>query len=294
MVKTQSRQATSDIMDTGKKTEAAPPVTWKRSTTFLPGGGSILHALAIIRHLSEADESRGVTAIAKDLRISPSSCFNILKTLVSQDVIEFHPLTKTYTIGYGLLDTVRKSLGRSRILTLAAPGMRQLADKYSTAVGLWQINQTGRPLLIWLAENEASIRIHLMIGQRLPPLAGAVGRCVAAHRRPPPGEFSRMYAKLRLHQDLTPEAYMKEIEKAKQRGFAVDSDCYMRGVTSVAAPILDAADEVTHCLSATMFTGQHDKGDIPVIGEELRALANRMPVFTRGDLRPGRGKTAPG
>ena len=47
--------------------------------------GSVVQALAILRHLSEASKPLGVTAVARALGISPSSCFNLLKTLVAED-----------------------------------------------------------------------------------------------------------------------------------------------------------------------------------------------------------------
>jgi DNA-binding IclR family transcriptional regulator len=240
------------------------------------GCGSIVHALTILRHLSRTGGSQGVTAIARELDISPSSCFNILKTLVGQDVIEFSEADKTYSVGYGLLRIVRGSLTHNRILPLLTPGMRKLADRFSTAVGLWSVGRNSRPLLIWIAETEASIRIHLTVGQRLPALAGAVGRCIAAHRPPPPAEFSRLFAKLRLDQPMAEEQYLAEIEQARKRGYSIDAGTYMQGVTTVAAPILTAgSDAAFSCLSATMFTGQHPRKELATIGEELRILAAR-------------------
>jgi DNA-binding IclR family transcriptional regulator len=266
-------------MDTLKKSEAGrsgnPPREPGR------GGGSIVHALAILRCLSESGENLGVTAIARRLSISPSSCFNILKTLVAQDVVEFSRNDKTYRMGYGLLHIVRESLHHNRVLPLLTPGMRKLADKFSTAIGLWS-TRTERPLLVWIAETESSIRIHLTMGQRLPPLAGAVGRCVAAHRNLPLGEFARLFAKLRLNQPVSQNDYLKEIELARKRGFSIDADCYMQGVTTVAVPIASSSGELAFCLSATMFTGQHSRKELPIVGEELRALAARAAVISQG------------
>jgi DNA-binding IclR family transcriptional regulator len=260
------------VLATSSRRVAAPPATTRKA-------GSISYAFAIIRYLSESGESLGVTAIAKQLHISPSSCFNILKTLVAEEVVEFHPKTKVYTIGYGLLNTVRDSINRNRVLPLLAPGMRDLADKYSMAIGLWRVNRSDRPLLIWIADAEASIRIHLTIGQRLPILAGAVGRCVAAHYNPPHSEFSRLFAKLRLPEPVSQDTYRKEIERARKNGYAVDAGAYYRGVSSVAVPIVDPHGELGYCLSATMFTGQHGKDEIPVIASDLQELAGRAAVI---------------
>jgi DNA-binding IclR family transcriptional regulator len=264
-------------MQSSKKTSGGQTVA---ESTDTGRGGSIVQALAILRHLSSTGQSIGVTAIAKQLKLSPSSCFNILKTLVGQDLVEFSQIGKTYSIGFGLLHIVRESLNHNRVLPLLAPGMRKLADKFHTAVGLWRISRIERPLLVWLAETEGSIRIHLTMGQRLPLLAGSVGRCVAAHRVYPPAEFARLFSKLRLAQPISVEEYEREIALARKRGFAVDAGVYMQGVTSISAPVVGDDGELAFCLSATMFLGQHPKRQLPVIGEELRALAQRAPLIS--------------
>src|ERR1700743_836213 len=133
-------------MSRNQKTEGAGAAA--KSADASQGGGSIIYALAILRYLSESGDSIGVTALAKRLNISPSSCFNILKTLVSQDVVEFSQRDKTYTIGYGLLHIVHELLSHNRLVPQLAPGMRKLADKYSAAVGLWRVSSNERPVLI--------------------------------------------------------------------------------------------------------------------------------------------------
>ena len=65
-----------------------------------PKVGSITHAFAILRHLSTATAPEGVTTIARSLGISPSSCFNILKTLAAEEYVDFNPQTKAYTLGW--------------------------------------------------------------------------------------------------------------------------------------------------------------------------------------------------
>ena len=65
---------------------------------------SVAHALAILRRLATSDHPEGVNAIARKVGISPSSCFNILKTLAAEDFARFDVVDKTYTLGAGAID----------------------------------------------------------------------------------------------------------------------------------------------------------------------------------------------
>jgi hypothetical protein len=46
-----------------------------------------------------------------------------------------------------------------------------------------------------------------------------------------------------------------------------------RGVTTVAAPILNANGQVGHCLSASTFSGQYSGRALTTLGEDVRELA---------------------
>jgi DNA-binding IclR family transcriptional regulator len=53
-----------------------------KDVTAEPVVGSVVKALAILRHLAEGPDRCGVNAIAMAVSLNPSSCFNIVKTLV--------------------------------------------------------------------------------------------------------------------------------------------------------------------------------------------------------------------
>src|SRR3546814_3311432 len=58
--------------------------------------GAVVNAAAILRHLGASEEPQGVTAIAQALSLSASSCFNILRTLAAEDLVEFDSRRKLY------------------------------------------------------------------------------------------------------------------------------------------------------------------------------------------------------
>src|SRR5215203_5777 len=92
--------------------------------------GSVVQAVTILRHLGALAEGAGVTAIARATGIGPSSCFNVLRTLLAEDLVNFDPATKYYTLGLGTIDLARLALGRDALVSAAQALMVRLAERH--------------------------------------------------------------------------------------------------------------------------------------------------------------------
>lgn len=237
---------------------------------------SVVQAAAVLRYLGSIDGRKGVTAVAKAVGIGRSSCFNILRTLVAVDLVTFDLPSKSYAIGVGAIDLARLSLRRDSAIAVAKEGMAKLAARFDAAVGLWRIASRDRLILIHLAATEAGTRIHLTVGQRQPIAAGATGRCVLAARSLSDEDIAHLYAGVRWAQRPTPKTYLRQVRQAEKRGYGVDQDELLRGISSVAAPIVEDDGTVKSCLSVTLFTGQYPPEVMPTIGEALRELAQAV------------------
>jgi DNA-binding IclR family transcriptional regulator len=249
------------------------PTTPSQATSPTSLVGSVVQAVAILRHLGTVPAGLGVTAIGRDLSISPSSCFNLMKTLVHEGLADFDPGTKRYTLGLGVAELARLSAARSDIVHRAAPVMQSLADRFAVACGLWRVTATGRTVLVALVESDAATRIHMAVGQRQPSHAGSVGRAVLTRSGTTPDAITQGLPLVRWQNPPTPTRYLQEIEAARERGWALDRDQLLRGVTSVAAAVVDRDGAPRFAVSCTMFSGQHDTDDVAAIGEAVRALA---------------------
>src|ERR1700676_5055294 len=89
--------------------------------------GSIVHALRILRHLARSPQAHGVTAIAREVGISPSSAFNIVKTLVAEGFLHFDRKHKRYSLGPGALDLAGRVLDDQRAYDLMRDSLENLA-----------------------------------------------------------------------------------------------------------------------------------------------------------------------
>lgn len=239
----------------------------------VPQVGSVVLAFAILRYLANPATSAntGVTAIARGVGASPSSCFNVLKTLVAERVASFDAKTKTYALGNELAELARSVLRRDDVGAIAKATMDSLARKYDATVGLWRVGES--LMLVALSESGANMRIHMTIGHQQPLGSGAVGRSVVACRGLSRAEAVSLFAATRWQGSITATEYWRQIAAVRARGWALDENQLFRGITTIAAPIRDAND-VRFCLALSSFSQRHSSPEIEAIGKAIKAAAD--------------------
>ena len=243
--------------------------------------GSVVKAIAILRHLAGSDP-QGVNAIARAIALSPSSCFNILKTLAAEEFVIFDPHSKHYRLGSAPSKLFTGGADFANWKTWLIERLGQIAAHHAVSCGLWEIR--GRHLvLIDAIDSPTSTRIHLSTGQRLPIYLGAMGRCIVAHEHPDRERIGAILAELRWQAPPTIDGYLKDLAAARKNGWAVDDGNYLRGVTTLAAAIADEHGKIGYCVTSILFSGQHDRTTLREIGGALALLAteSRQRSFAR-------------
>ena len=241
---------------------------------------SVSHAVAILRLLGKSGKALGVTAIARETGLSPSSAFNLAKTLTAEGLLAFDPLAKTYAIGMGSIDIARMALrGDDTMIHTARAVMQRLAERFDAAVGLWRVADQRRLLLVALAESEAATRIHMSVGQRQPWGAGSTGRVFLAEHNASEVEIRDAFSAIRWPGRITSDHFVEQVHAARTLGYALDDQWLNTGIATVAT-IIPAQDGATsYCLSASMFAGRTDGPGLDAIGQimaqEAQALGQR-------------------
>lgn len=233
---------------------------------------SVANALAVLRRLATADRPEGVSAIARNIGISPSSCFNILKTLTTEEFVQFDTENKTYTLGAGAVDLAIAALDPEAGFLRTRPVLEGIAREFRVTCGLWRRNND-RLILLGTAESEEVARIRFTPGQRLPAMIGAMGRCIAARSGMPEGELAEAISVLTWNETPRFDRYLAEVRAASVNGYAIDDGSYLLGITSVAAPIISREGALTHCIAATTFKGRFDRDELRTLGKAVAKAA---------------------
>lgn len=232
--------------------------------------GALTAGLKVLRYLAQASAPVGVSQVARELDINPSTCFNLLRTLVHENLVTFDIKKKTYSVGLGMLELTKGLTERDRLTSFIRPKLEELAAAHRVTATLWRRVSEDRVVLVERADSDSAIRVHMTIGQRLPIFVAALGRCMAAHSGLGRDELRRRFNGLRWEVPPDFETFFSEVNDARVKGYAIDRDNFVRGVTTISSPILDANGVAICAISAVGFTGQFTDASLNSLSQDLR------------------------
>lgn len=285
------KAATAAVKTVRSRTSAATPAATPAPATTATASASatavvptaaakmvkpVVNAVQILRHLTQAAEPARAVDIARHLKINQSTCFNILRTLVAEDMVDFDSLSKTYTAGIGLANLVGQFVTQGQRIEVAKPFMRELAGRYGVTVTLWRPIGIDRIVLVASEVSPTDLRIDMAEGQRLPYLMGASGRVFAGELALAKADLKEAFERLRWAEPLSFDAYYRQIGEARRQGYAIDDGNFARGIMVIAAPVLDKNGKIAFTVSAVMFRNQFDQAGIGELGNALHTLGNQL------------------
>lgn len=238
---------------------------------------SVSLAFATLRLLAEGGPL-SLSEIGRALGLSPSSCLNVLRTLVEEGAIERGERGKQYRLTRSWSAFAALQAGAVQgLIARARPLIAQFAQAHDSSTGLWQLGADGRVLLVARAESGAATRIHLVEGQRQPLGSGATGRSLVAAADLPRDEIAAMFGTVRWQRPPSREEYLEQIAETKARGYALDLGQTFVGVCTIAVAL--PHEKHDFCLSASIFEGSRTPQQMEALGRDLIELAH-MPALS--------------
>ncbi|MBB3219944.1 IclR family transcriptional regulator [Pseudoduganella umbonata] len=236
----------------------------------------VVNAIRILRFLTASGSPARAADIARELAINPSTCFNTLRTLVAEEMLDFDPLSKTYTTGLGLAKLVEQLVTQGQRLEIVRPLMQEFAAAHHVTVTLWRRMGNDRIVLVSSETSPGDLRIDMAIGQRLPLLMGASGRLFTARLGLDEERLRAVFDKVRWARSLGYEEYRRQVADASTNGWSVDDGYFSAGILAVAAPVNDRAGAIAYAVSAVTFRGQHGDAEIGKLGQSLCRTAAKV------------------
>lgn len=243
---------------------------------------SIVQALAILRFLARSRESQGVTAIARQVGINPSSAFNIVKTLTAENFLHFNESKKTYALGPGALELAGVALDSKNAFDRTRDLLDDIVLRFGVTSAFWRLTDDERLVLVGIVESKGMMRIQMTVGQRIPAFSGAMGRCYAGALKLAEEALRAKFEAVRWQQKPDFASYVSEVRDVAQRGWAIDRDQFIRGIVTVAAPIMDRQGKLRFFLANSSFVGQLDGDQLQALGMLSREASLRAVELLYG------------
>ncbi len=210
-----------------------------------PAGSGVYRAPAVsraFRLLETVAAARGpvtLSELARRLGYSKGTLHGLIRALLDCDALYESPHRRGYAIGPAVVELAFRSRNFFRIGEQAQPVLDALRDRIGETVCLGVLSRS-RGLIVATAEAGKPLKISAPPGTSIPILAGAVGKVFLAGL--PRSRAEALIRKQGLPA-YTPRTitdrrrYLEELETARRRGFAVDREEYLPGVSAVAVAL---------------------------------------------------------
>jgi DNA-binding IclR family transcriptional regulator len=212
----------------------------------------------------------GVRAVAQQLGIPLGSAHRILQDLAGESVVE-RSAAGEWELSYRLLEIVGAQLERVQLPRLARPMLEQLANETRETTFL---AVPSRDEIVYLdkVQTDLQLQLNVELGTRRPMHCTGLGKAMLAYLPEAQQEQVLAASPLRAFtaQTITDPMLLRlDLERTRQRGYAIDREEIIAGVHCVAVPILNHAGRAVGGISVAGTTPK-------VEGERLDALVARL------------------
>lgn len=205
-----------------------------------PGTQAIYRTLDVVECFLAGPEL-GISDIARACELSPSTAHRIVRALVARGYLEQDEDTELYHLGRSAIvlgQAVRSHLGLERVL----PILQRLGDETGESVNLGLLD--GRHVLVALrVASRQALRFDQPVGSRVQAHCSSMGKAMLAFGSfNGPGDLAELDLVAITATTITSLVELEaEIETVRERGYSLDREEGIVGVSCVGAPVFDYA-----------------------------------------------------
>ncbi|ATE56525.1 MULTISPECIES: IclR family transcriptional regulator [Actinosynnema] len=209
---------------------------------------SLDRALTLLGRLATGPKTLDELAGAVD--VHKSTALRLLRTLESHRFAQRDGVHH-YRLGTALFDLANRALEERDVRRSSEPALRELNGRLGYTVHLASY-EAGEVIYIDKYDSTHPVRMYSRVGRRAPLHCTAVAKVLLSdlpeHRRREVAEGME-YPPLTANTITGPERYLAELEKVRERGYAVDNAEHEDFIHCIAAPIRGARGEVVAAVS---------------------------------------------
>ena len=197
--------------------------------------GPVVRAFCVLERLAASREPMRLSAIARELELQKSTVHRMLGLLAGMGYVEQVPETGCYRATLRLWEVGQPLIHEYPVKRSAAAFLQELHRATRETVSLTVLSGDDVLYLDKLLAPRP-IRFTTRVGSRVPAPLTAGGKAMLAHAPDARAVVKRVASRLGRSSGFKVDAVMRELEKARQRGYAISSP--RTGVRSVAAPVM--------------------------------------------------------
>lgn len=238
------------------------------------GVPAVLHAVAILHYVRDnGNRPTAMMQIARALGMNNSTCFNILRTLARERLLEYEADTRRYTLGSGLVELATMVDDHGQLLNAALVHAERVAAEVRECCLVVRKANDDSFLVVGKADGPGSLKLTAAVGDRLPPYGAVLSKAYFAWCEE--DEVDRMLAQhglpARTESSITGYAdFKQELDRTRRRGYSTSIGEYYDEYNAVGVPVLNAEGRPGLLLVVTGLASRIQPRVMPFVGARLR------------------------
>jgi DNA-binding IclR family transcriptional regulator len=251
---------------------------------------SVEKALRLLQALDLNGEWIGVRELSRQLKLSPPTTHNLLKTLEAAGFAETNPSTRQYRLGLAAIRLGGGSDPLANLRGFARPFIEKFSAKFdeTIVVATWQNGQA--VVVDWIQAGHPLAVTHNH-GVLENPLVFASGRVLLAYQsRAEQLRHAKAahLAALGPNSPRTAAELITLLEKIARDGHALTENVANSGVIALGAPVFDASGRLLLAVGCSAPISRTTRAQVTPIRDRLLALTATMTRRLRAE--PGNSK----
>jgi DNA-binding IclR family transcriptional regulator len=239
-------------------------------------------ALDLLDSFSIAEPELSFTELCERLELPKSTLFRLITILEERGYVERSSDSDRYRIGIRAFEVGSIYIQSTRIDAEAQPVLKALAQTCNQTANL-AVLDNGEIVHIGVVAPSRAIRFYATIGQRDPAHCTGLGKALLSGSTDDELETLVKQRGLiyRTEQTVsTLDELRSQLAEIRERGYAIDDEESVPGLTCIAAPIRDANDRVVASVSVSGPTSEFEEPQRATYIEEVvnaaRSISNRL------------------
>ncbi len=239
--------------------------------------GILQKAFIIMECLGEANYDLSLDDVCGKVEMSKSTVFRILAQLVQMGYLDKY--NNRYQLSMRLLSLAKAALHNKRdVRDIIKRFMIELRDTYNETVNFAILDN--KQAIFYASEPSRHVfRIENRIGQALPFHCMSIGKVVAAYL---PEDIVRELLQKEGMEKKTENTitevkeYLKELQKIKETGYAVDNEECYAGVKCIGVPVFGSGNIIFGGLSISGPATRMDSDRISQMAKDLQLFGYKI------------------
>jgi len=247
---------------------------------------TLIKGIGLLEVLARAERAMGVTELATRMGIGKSNVHRLLQALVGLGYVRREGAEGTYAATIRLWELGSAVLGNLDLNRAAQPWMAWLLDRTRETVHL-SVLDGDEVVYVHKLDSPEPVRAYSSIGGRAPAHCVATGKAMLAWAGEP--ALAALATRLRTYSPRTitePADFLRELERIRQHGFAVNRGEWRESVGGLAAPVRGPTGAV---IAAVGISGPIDRlrpATVKALAGDVMRAADGMRAALAGDTRP--------